>query len=516
MSRRGGSGCIAAPGLVVQRVDVRSELLTVIAQPRLKSGACPACGEFSRSVHSRYERVLADLPAHGRSVILRVQARRFRCVWPDCPRRVFAERLDPSLASPFGRRTERLEGIVHHIGVALGGRPGERTAGRLLLPASKDTLLRTVRRRARAPDAKARVVGVDDRAWRKGRRYGTVICDLERRVVLDLLPDREPATVAAWLAARPSIEIIVRDRCGGYGAAATRGRPQAKQVADRWRLMENASAAFLMAVRRQLRGVRRALGQGAIDPATLTAAERLQYEGWRRRAEDEAAVLALHRQGVAIKEIARRTNRSRKLVRDVVRGGRAEPFRPRASSLEPWLDRLSAEWTGGCRNGAELWRRLTALGFGGSLRVVTEWATRRRRDEAGTRPCRCPSARSLARMMTTSRTRLTASEARAVAVAEFAAPELIQARTLVDRFHELIRKKDPSALDGWLANAVASPIASFARGGAAGRTAVTAAIEEEWSNGQTEGQITRLKLVKRQMYGRANIDLLRARMTAAA
>lgn len=141
-------------------------------------------------------------------MILRVQVRRFRCGWPDCARKIFAERLDPSLARTFGRRTERLEGIVHHIGVALGGRPGERTAGRLLLPASKDTLLRTVRRRARAPGAKARVVGVDDWAWRKGHRYGTVICDLERRVVLDLLPDREPATVAAWLAARPSIEII--------------------------------------------------------------------------------------------------------------------------------------------------------------------------------------------------------------------------------------------------------------------------------------------------------------------
>lgn len=389
-------------------------------------------------------------------------------------------------------------------------------AARLLLPASKDTLLRIVRSRTAPAGVQPRVIGVDDWAWRKGHRYGTMICDLERRVVIDLLPDREPATVAAWLAARPSVEVIARDRGGGYAAAAAQGRPEAKQVADRWHLMENASAAFLMAVRRHMRDVRRALGQGAVDPATLTAAERLQYEGWRRRAEDEAAVMVLHREGAAIKEIARRTNRSRKLVRDVVRGSRSEPFRPRASSLEPWLDRLHAEWIGGCRNGAALWRRLRASGFAGSLRVVTEWATRRRRDEAGTAPRRCPSARALARLMTVARTKLSTSEARMVAVAETAVPALVEARTLVDHFHQLVCGKSPSALDAWLASALTSPIASFAKGVAGDRAAVVAAVEEEWSNGQTEGHITRLKLVKRQMYGRANLDLLRARMIEVA
>jgi transposase len=280
--------------------------------------------------------------------------------------------------------------------------------------------------------------------------------------------------------------------------------------------MENASAAFLAVVRRSMRDIRKAVGHAPIDPALLTAAERAQYEGWRQRAAADTAVLQLHKTGVSIKEIVRRTGRARKVVRDIVRGGRTEPFRPRASLLEPHLEWLAAEWEGGCRNGAELWRRLRARGVSGSLRVVTEWATRRRRDEVAGAPRRCPSARSLARMMTIARDRLSRSELATVAAVEHAVPGLVLARELVDRFQSLIRKRDPGALDRWIADAAVSAIASFAKGVADDRSAVAAAIEEPWSNGQTEGQITKLKLVKRQTYGRANLDLLRARLLCVA
>jgi len=260
--------------------------------------------------------------------------------------------------------------------------------------------------------------------------------------------------------------------------------------------------------------VRQALGQGPVDPAVLTAAERLQHEGWRRRAEADDAVLALHENGVAIKEIVRRTGRARKVVRDVVRGGRAEPFRPRASTLEPWLDWLDAEWSDGCRNGAELWRRLRGRGFSGSLRVVTEWATRRRRDEASDHPRRCPSARALARMLMTSPELLPRSDRAIVAAVILAIPVLLEARELVNRFHSMIRRHDIESLDPWLDAASKISIASFAKGIMADKAAVAAAVVEPWSNGQTEGQITKLKLVKRQMYGRANLDLLKARLVA--
>ena len=277
--------------------------------------------------------------------------------------------------------------------------------------------------------------------------------------------------------------------------------------------MENASAAFLVAVRRSMREARRALGQGPIDAATLTAAERLRYDGWRRRANADAAALALRKEGLSIKEIVRRTGRSRQLVRDLVRGGQTDPFRPRSSSLEPWLDRLGAEWAGGCRNGAELWRRLRAGGFTGSLRVVTEWATRRRRDEAATAPRRRPAPRALARLMTLAREKLTAAEAVIVAVVERVAPALVAARERIEAFHRMIRARRADGLAAWLTAAAASPVASFAKGIAADRAAVSAAITLQWSNGQTEGHICKLKRVKRHMYGQGKLHLLKARLT---
>ena len=170
------------------------------------------------------------------------------------------------------------------------------------------------------------MIGIDDWAWKRGQRYGSIICDLERRRVVDLLPDREPATVEAWLAHHPEITIISRDRGGGYGRAATRAAPQAVQVADRWHLMENASAAFLEAVRRSMRPVRIALGTTSIDPALLTHAERLQHDAYLRREEAYVIIRTLAKTGTPIKEIVRRTGRSRKLVRDIVRGGGAMYF----------------------------------------------------------------------------------------------------------------------------------------------------------------------------------------------
>ncbi|UIJ32233.1 ISL3 family transposase [Cereibacter azotoformans] len=222
---------------------------------------CPSCGTASTRLHSRYARRLSDLPAHGRRVRIVLTVRRFRCPSRTCRTRIFGERLDEGIGQRHGRRTARLQGLVHCLGLALGGRPGQALAHRLLLRVSKDTLLRAVKNGLASEAPPPRVIGIDDWAWRKGHRYGSILCDLERRKVIDLLPDREPATVEAWLAEHPSVEIVSRDRGGGYGLAVANGRPEAVQVADRWHLLENASRAFLDAVRKAMRGV--ALHRGA-------------------------------------------------------------------------------------------------------------------------------------------------------------------------------------------------------------------------------------------------------------
>jgi DNA-binding NarL/FixJ family response regulator len=230
------------------------------------------------------------------------------------------------------------------------------------MPASGDTLLRLVRRIEPEEPAVVRAVGLDDWAWRKGHRYGTIVVDLERHKVVDLLPDREADTVAQWLAEHPEIEVVSRDRGAAYADAARRGAPQALQAADRWHLLENLSQAVRAALDRHGSTLREA-AQGVHSPTTgeqeasdtpppMTSAERRQYEGWERHraAWDEA--VRLHGEGMSIKAIVRQLGLARNTVRKLVRGGRPEARRPRRSSLRPYVALLERRWAEGCRNGA--------------------------------------------------------------------------------------------------------------------------------------------------------------------
>lgn len=504
-------------GLIVERVDEFEDMIKVRVRSGTGKAACPLCGSVSQQVHSRYIRQVADLPCTGRRVALTVIARRFFCGAENCQRRIFAERFDEAVMGTRARRTARLDRIVHHLGLALGGRPAANFAERLMLPVSNDTLLRIVRRRACPMARPLTVVGIDDWAFRRNHRYGSIVCDLERRQVVALLPDREIATVEAWLAKHPEIKFLSRDR-GGYGEAATQALPGAIQVADRWHLMENASAAFLDAVRKSMRLIRTTLGVATINPELLTCAEKLQYEGYLRREETNASILRLAKEGVPIKQIARPFGCSRKLVRHAVRGETGDVFRTRESTLDMHLPFLNAQWENGCRNGAELWRRLKAIGFRGSLRVVSEWKARRRRagKTADQQVQKVPSARTIARMMTIAHDQLSKADSVTIAAIVAGAPALAEAQKLIEWFHAMIRRKIVEELDPWITDARTSLLASFAKGITKDKAAVRAAIAEPWSNGQTEGQVNRLKVIKRQMYGRAKIDLLKASLIGAA
>jgi transposase len=218
--------------LVPRGFDVESAFCdgaTTVNTVRPTSGTslCPGCGAGSRRIHSRYQRRLTDLPLAGRQVRLMVIARRFRCATVLCGRRIFTERFDNGALAPWARRTARLDMVVHHLGLALGGRPAASFARRLMLPVSNDTLLRVVRMRGCPPFAAPSVIGIDDWAWRRNQRYGTIICDLERRRPITLLPDREPATAQAWLAGQPQIAVVARDRGGGYALAVAKALPHA-------------------------------------------------------------------------------------------------------------------------------------------------------------------------------------------------------------------------------------------------------------------------------------------------
>jgi transposase len=259
---------------------------------------------------------------------------------------------------------------------------------------------------------------------------------------------------------------VARGRGGGYALAAATALPSAIQVADRWHLMENASRAFLDAVRKSMREIRGAIGNTTINPRLLTAAERIQYEGCLRREETNAAILALAQGGIPIGEIVRQTGHSRGLVRNVLRGRRSDVFRSRESSLEAHLQWLDAQWAAGHHNAAELWRRLKKEGFRGSLRVVTEWATRGRQAEKANvqNLQRIPSAKIIARLMTVSRDTLSKSETVTVAAIEDSVPLLVEAREVIAEFHAMIKKKSRVDLGTWLERARATLVESFGNG----------------------------------------------------
>ncbi|WP_261335823.1 ISL3 family transposase [Rhizobium leguminosarum] len=499
-------------GLIVERSDESNGVIIVSARAAADRPSCPLCSRMSDRVHSRYVRIIADLPCAGTKVQLRLSARRFICEMTFCRRRIFVERFGELVVPERSRRTARFDTVVHHLGLALGGRPAAAFAKRLMIPVSNDTLIRAVRRKSVTQDDALNVVGVDDWAFRRNHRYGTLVCDLEKRRITKLLPDRETATVSTFLAQHPEIAIVSRDRGGGYREAAGKALPHAIQVADRWHYGE-----------RQRSIPRRRAQIHASNPGRnwcyddQSCAERLQYDSYLRREDANSTIGKLSSDGVPIKEIVRQTGYSRGAVRQIVRGHRTDVFRVRQSSLEAYLPLLDQLWRSGQHNGAELWRQLKRKGFRGCSRVVGEWAARRRRSE---RVCdqqlqKVPSARTIARLMTTARDQLSKADTITVAAIEASVPALIQARNLIDRFQTMIRRKAKIELDQWIADARDSLFAPFANGILKDKAAVSAAITESWTNGQVEGQINKLKLVKRQMYGRAKLDLLQARLIGA-
>ena len=248
--------------LRVIAVASEPERVTVMAVPRSAASCCPVCRRHSDRTHGSYERRFADLTWPGRSVSLRVRLRRLCCRNPACPRRTFCQSL-PDVAVPRARRSRWLKDVQRHLGLALGGAPAARLAHRLALPASPSTFLRMVRGGPAPVPRLPRVIAIDEWAWRRGRRYGTIIVDLERNAIAELLRDRDASTVSDWLRRHPNVEIVARDRAEVYGEGVRQGVPGAAHALDRWHVLRNLSEALQEAVTAQhsvIRSVARTLG----------------------------------------------------------------------------------------------------------------------------------------------------------------------------------------------------------------------------------------------------------------
>ena len=505
----------------------------------------------ARRIHSHYERTLADLPWAAYRVRLQLRVRKWFCGNRRCCRRIFTERL-PTLAAPWARRTLRLAQRLVALGVALGGTAGVRLGHAWDLAVSRNTLLRLLRQQPLPLLPTPRVLGVDDWALRKRQTYGTILVDLERRQPVALLPDRTAAPFASWLQEHPGVEVIARDRSTAYAEGARHGAPAATQVADRFHLFQNLREALdqvftthekaLDAVNTLGRHQPIPLPDGAmalpVPPHDIPRPA--QQRGVQRQARRQALhtqVWTLHQQGWTGAAIAQHVGLSLRTVQRDLRtptfAGRKRRSDAGESLLTTYKPYLLERWNAGCYTAMRLFRELQQRGYPGSYGPVAAYARRLRQAQGLSPGQRCPRrslpsvAEPVCQPLTPRRAtwlvlrreaQRTEAETQQLTQLHAQSAEVAEAIDLVQDFAALVRQRQPAQLDSWLTRATTSTLEAlqrFATGLYEDYEAVKAGVTLPWSTGPVEGHINRLKMLKRQMFGRAHLDLLSRRFVRA-
>jgi transposase len=565
------------PDLRVEECQVTATKIILTLTPLHSLSACPVCSLPTGSVHSEYSRTLADLPCCGTSVVLKLKVRKYFCRNKACRRKIFTERL-PHVVQPYRRQTDRLHEEQRQLALAHGGAAAARTAQRQGFPASAKTHLRRILHAPLRAVPTPRLLGVDDWAMRKGQTYGTILVDLEQHRPIDLLTDRSSASLERWLRDHPGVEIITRDRSHDYAEGALRGAPEAIQVADRFHLVKNVYEVLQKVLERHHTCLRAAtrivnehrlaelapshgatsgsqlqhelpssvasdtdhvLNESGTSNVKLSNPQQLIQENRARRYARYLEVQRLHTEGVSMRQIAVQLGTHYRTVRRFV----VAQFPERAARppvrtiLDPHIPYLMEQLKAGRDNSMQLWRELRDQhGYQGSRATVSRWVVahralcppnpsikRKGRPPSRTqRPSppqfRTPSARATAWMLLADVERLDDLQAIFVDQLLVLCPEANLGRSLTRQFHHIVKERDSQAFEQWLAQVKSEHIPEFATFVAGLRrddAAVRAALSLPYSNGQTEGQITRLKLIKRSMYGRASFQLLKQRVLAA-
>lgn len=540
-----------APDLQLIRIEVDEQSLVAIVAITSPGVLCPLCQCQTSSIHSRYTRTVADLPWAGWAVRLELHVRRFFCQNQECQRRIFTERL-PDVVAPYARRTTRLSDLLTLIGFALGGEEGCYLVERMGLDISPETLLRLVRKQEEPQVPTPRVLGVDDFSFRRRRNYGTILIDLERRIPVDLLPNREAETLEKWLQAHPGVEIINRDRAGAYAEGARKGAPKARQVADRWHLLENltdAMQSFFLSKQPLLKSLTH-----TPKAETLTPDSQLEpilwHTGMTKQSEEKS--LALHQERVEryhqihdlaakkvdVANIARQVGVSRQTVYTNLQmkqpPERTRIYRGEKKVIDAYKDYLVHRWNEGCRSAQQMYREIQEQGYTGSDSAVSRFLAPLRAKKGKARSFKSvePEAANIVHLEEVKKKRpLTARQ-----VAHWMTfkeeqrldwqqnyldqlcqqdEQIAQTSQLMEEFTTMLRELKGQYLDEWL-NRVekqgVQELQSFAQGLKKDYDAVKAGLTLKWSNGQTEGQVNRLKFLKRQMYGQGGFELLRKRV----
>ena len=454
---------------------------------------------------------------------LEIRVRRFRCTSSACKRKTFAQGFQ-QLTTRYARRTKRLETLIWHIGQVAGGQGGSRLTNHLKIPTTRHSILRILRSNVRPKVSAVRVLGVDDWAKKRGQTYGTILVDLEAHCVVDLLPDRQSDTLADWLKRHPSIEMVARDRSTEYANGIERGAPNAIQIADRWHLLKNLTEMAERALREQWSKMRshpavHSSDSQVVRPPLPRSKDELEQQrlSRERRIRDFQRVQYLKQQNYSQRRIARVLGLNRATVKLF---WEAELFperqkTPLPSMLDPFIEYMTARLQSGPITMTQLWHEVVARGYPGQLSQVRKWVTLYRQQvlhptQTPPLPIWLPSRDSCLQLLIAPPERLNKAEADLLS-------QLLQVDTLstlhhlIHHFTTMVRQRQNAGFDTWLDTCMTCGIQAckrFAESLKQDYHAVKAALALEWSNGQTEGHVHRLKLLKRQMYGRANLDLL--------
>lgn len=499
-------------------------------------------------VHGRYVRTLGDAPVAGSPVVIELVVRRFKCLSEQCPAVTFAEQVE-GLTRPHARQTTPLRSMLTSIALTLAGRPGARLAAMLGIRIAKDALLDLLRSVPQRPVGVVRYLGVDDFALRKGDSYATVLVDLEARRPVDVLPGRDAEPLAAWLGRHPEVEIICRDRAGAYAEGARIGAPQAVQVADAWHLWRNVAEALERTVGTHHGCIRDAFAQSlataeATVETSVTAEPTqavvpfvppdgtLDVMGRPRRlvartAERYAAVQGLLAEGKSLAAIGRALRLDHSTVRRFARAGSLDELLVKATGRQSVLDEhkpyLHARWLDGCHDIPQLHQELRERGFTGSVQCVRRYFRsfrpprlpgRKQQPVARPNPRATPKPRRVVRWILTNPQHLAPADAAELKEIRAACPRLDAAARHVHHFAEMLHHLRGDQLPDWMERVLADDLPamhSLVNGMRRDFEAVTAGLSATWSSGQVEGHVTRIKLLKRMGYGRANLDLLRQR-----
>ncbi len=514
--------------LGIDTIELHDQTVVVSLHATSPTAACLRGGTVGSRVHSCYQRTLTDAAFGGRCLVLKLLVRKWICREASCSQRIFAERF-PTLVQRYARMTDRLIKALQAIGVITNGADAARIASSLGMPTTAKTIIRRVLQLPLPSEGSISKVGIDEWAWKKGQTYGTILVDLEKRRVVQLLADRSVETSKAWLCKHPEADLVSRDRGKIFREAATDGAPQAKQVVDRFHLQKNVAEALEKFFRQQERVLKKATqhsARKARPAARTTVPEKVAQEHrvrHRQRVRLHKRIWKLYREGYHKEQIAQLVGVSSSSVYRALEQEASPPprRRSRASSIvDPYLSYLTSRWNQGCHNVAKLYKEIVAQGYTGTRRTL-QMRLRSFRSQ-GSRPVskqtviweKPPSSRSVALMMVRPAQSRTPEQAAYLG-------QLIQCDetnavvfTLAQDFSRLLRKREGQGrLEQWKADVRASGIAeviAFVDGLADDAEAVANGCSLSWSNDMVEGFVHKVKWIKRSSYGQAGFPLLPA------